>query len=172
MLTSLGSRIGRAGEILRNATLSGLKDYENRFLAASEWYEALLKSIIVHIYNLDKACQTANDFFGKNKVNFVAIDGTEYSVQLFDMVVFYAGAYSSEGSITFSQEGIEIKYNDHFMDQGKDVSTCVPIYINKIPEIDHTFNDADQGEQNIMKPLTEEIILDNTNIAIVFLSLY
>ena len=63
MLTSLGSRIGRAGEILRNATLSGLKDYENRFLAASEWYEALLKSIIVHNYNLDKACQTANDFF-------------------------------------------------------------------------------------------------------------
>ena len=33
MLKLLGSRIGRAREILYNEILSGLKDYENKFLA-------------------------------------------------------------------------------------------------------------------------------------------
>lgn len=161
---SLGSRIGRTGEILRNATLSGLTDYEKRFSAASEWYDSLLKNIIVDQYDLTEAYQTAKGFFGKDKVNFVAIDGTEYSVQLFDMVVFYAGAFSCEGSVNLSPDGIKLTYQDRFMDQGKDVSTCVPIYINKIPEIDQVFNDKDSAGVNIMKPLTEETILDNTNI--------
>ena len=39
----------------------------------------------------------ARKLFGKDKVNVVAIDGTEYSKQLFDMVVFFAGSYSCEG---------------------------------------------------------------------------
>jgi hypothetical protein len=42
-------------------------------------------------------------FFGKDNVNFVTIDGTEYSKPMFDMVIFYAGAYSCEGNITFPQ---------------------------------------------------------------------
>jgi hypothetical protein len=163
--SSLGSRIGRAGDILRKATISGLKDYQSRFSSVSGWYESFLKDLIVDNFSDVKAHETARSFFGKDKVNFVAIDGTEYSVQLFDMLVFYAGAYSSEGSIEISTTGMDVTYKDRFMDQGKDVSTCVPIYINKIPEIDQTFNDINQVEQNIMKPLTEETILDNTNIA-------
>ena len=51
-------------------------------------------------FDTSQACRTAHKFFGKNNVNFVAIDGTEYSKPMFDMVIFYAGAYSCEGSMT------------------------------------------------------------------------
>ena len=34
--------------------------------------------------------------------NFVVIDGTEYSKLMFDMIIFYAGAYSCEDTIDFS----------------------------------------------------------------------
>ena len=83
----------------------------------------------------------------QDKVNFVAIDGTEYSKQLFDMVVVFAGSYSCEGSIDFSDNGLRVSYKDRFMDQGRDVSSRVPIYVNKIPEIDQTFSDLKAGEK-------------------------
>jgi ribosomal protein L40E len=51
------------------------------------------------------------------------------------------------------------------MDQGMDVSSCVPIYVNQVPEIDLTFNDLKEGQINVMKPLTEEMIFDNTHIS-------
>ena len=162
---SLGKKIGRAGDILRRTTLSRIADYEERFSKVSPWYDSLLKDLMVDSYDIIEACQTARKLFGKDKVNFVAIDGTEYSKQLFDMVVFFAGSYSCEGSIDFSDNGLRVSYKDRFMDQGRDVSSCVPIYVNKIPEIDQTFSDLKAGEINVMKPLTEEMILDNTNIA-------
>ena len=71
-------------------------------------------------------------------MNFVAIDGTEYSKPMFDMVIFYAGAYSCEGSITFSQEGggkIGVAYHDKFIGHTRDISSCIPLYINEIPQI-------------------------------------
>ncbi|MGE5660785.1 MAG: hypothetical protein ACM3X1_00905 [Ignavibacteriales bacterium] len=51
------------------------------------------------------------------------------------------------------------------MDQGSDVSSCVPLYANEVPEIDVSFNNLNEGQINVMKPLTEETIFDNTNIS-------
>ena len=105
---SLGKKIGRAGDILRRTTLSRIADYEERFSKVSPWYDSLLKDLMVDSYDIIEACQTARKLFGKDKVNFVAIDGTEYSKQLFDMVVFFAGSYSCEGSIDFSDNGLGV----------------------------------------------------------------
>ncbi|MGA9154920.1 MAG: hypothetical protein WBZ36_30420 [Candidatus Nitrosopolaris sp.] len=58
-----------------------------------------------------------------------------------------------------------MKYKDRFMEKGEDISSCVPVYANKVPEIDQTFHDISQGRANIMKPMTEQSILDNTNVA-------
>jgi hypothetical protein len=90
-------------------------------------YDTMFKDLIIDIFDTQQACITANKFFGKSKVNFVAIDGTEYSKPMFDIVIFYAGAYSCEGNITFSQEEkdqkeegenmISITYNDKFIDK-------------------------------------------------------
>ena len=64
-------------------------------------YDTAFKDLIIDKYDIQRACSTANKFFGKDSVNFVAIDGTEYSKPMLDMVIFYAGAYSCEGNITF-----------------------------------------------------------------------
>jgi len=162
---SLGAKIGRAGDILKKTTLSRISDYEERFSRVSQWYDSLLKDLIIDRCDITEARDTFRRLFNKDKINFVAIDGTEYSKQLFDMIVFFAGAYSCEGSIDFSDTKIGVAYKDRFMDQGRDASSCVPIYINKIPEIDQTFSSSKTGETNVMKPLTEEMIFDNTNIA-------
>ena len=82
------------------------------------------------------------------------------------MVIFYAGAYSCFGSINFNETNLKVKYDEKFIGKGNDVSSCVPIFISKIPEIDHTLYDSNPNKkQSTMNVLTEETILDNTNIS-------
>ena len=71
-----------------------------------------------------QAYKTALKLFGKDTANFVAIDGTEYSKMLFDMIIFYAGAFSCEGTINFSskdeekeqKDKIQVNYQNRFLD--------------------------------------------------------
>jgi hypothetical protein len=136
-------------------------------------YDTVFKDLIVDKYNEQQACITAHEFFGKNTANFVAIDGTEYSKPMFDMVIFYAGAYSCEGNITFSQgEGgkIDIVYNHKFIGQTRDISSCMPLYINEIPQVDHTLDNNNQ-----IGHLTDDVIINNSSIAhslMVFAEIY
>lgn len=58
----------------------------------------------------------------------MAFDGNEYSKPLYDMIVFFAGAYSCKGSMIFVEETID--------QLGNDLSSCVPLYVDKIPQID------------------------------------
>jgi hypothetical protein len=67
---------------------------------------------------------------------------------MFDMVIFYAGAYSCEGNITFPKieqqevegEKIRVSYNDKFIGQESDISSCLPLYINEIPQVDYNLD--------------------------------
>jgi len=164
--SALGSKIRRTGDTLRNTACAEINDYQQRFSKVGKFYELLFKDLIVEKFDLGEACQTARKLFGKDIASLVAIDGTEYSKPLFDMIIFYAGAYSCEGKIDFTGDCIaRVKYKDRFMEKGEDVSSCVPVYLNKVPEIDQTFHDISQGRANIMKPMTEQFILDNTNVA-------
>jgi NurA domain len=161
----LGSKISKTGDILRKTALDQIDDYQLKFSKMTDFYNYLFKDLIVDKYDFTKASYTAKNFFEKDTLHFVAIDGTEYSKPLFDMIIFYAGSYSCDGSIEFSdQDKVKIKYQDRFIDQSLDISSCIPVYIDKIPEIDHAFHDKD-GKVNLMKPMTEESIMNNTNIA-------
>src|SRR5919202_1815981 len=131
-VSKLGHNIDRLGGMLRNTASSQIKEYQHRFSSMAGLYDTVFKNLIVDRYDTQQACVTAHKFFGKNIVNFVAIDGTEYSKPMFDMVIFYAGAYSCEGSITFPNieqqreaegEKIRISYNDKFIGQESDISS-------------------------------------------------
>ena len=161
----LCSKIVKTGTILRNTALSQINEYQERFSKINDFYDYLFKNLIVDGYNKEKAFRTIKKFFGKDIINFVAIDGTEYSKPLFDMIIFYAGAYSCEGTIDVSsQDKAIMKYKNKFLDHASDFSSCVPVYIDKIPEIDQTFHN-EKGKVNLMKYLTEESIINNTNVA-------
>jgi hypothetical protein len=156
----LGSKISDAGRTLRDSAFSQINEYQSRFSKVAKLYELLFKDLLVTNFNNEDAYTTAKKLFGKDVITFVAIDGTEYSKPLFDMIVFYAGAYSCEGTIHFSnKKDILVKYKDRFLDKGKDLSSCVPVYIEKVPEIDQTFYDPAEGKSNLMKSMSEEAIL-------------
>ncbi len=89
--------------MLRKTASSQIEDYQHRFSSMAVLYDTVFKDLIIDKDDIQQACITARNFFGKDTANFLAIDGTEYSKPMFDMVIFYAGAYSCEGNITFSQ---------------------------------------------------------------------
>jgi hypothetical protein len=163
----------RLGNILRNTAFSQIEDYQHRFSSMAALYDTVFKDLILDKFDTQRAYITAHEFFGKSNVNFVAIDGTEYSKPMFDMVIFYAGAYSCEGNITFSQEGggkIGVAYHDKFIGHTRDISSCIPLYINEISQVDHTLDNNNQ-----IGSLTDDAIINNSSIAhslMVFAEIY
>ena len=97
----LRSKIVKTGNILRNTALYQIKEYEDKFPKITTIYDDLFKNLIIDQYNKDDAVKSVKKLFDKQILNFVAIDGTEYSRPLFDMMIFYGGAYSCEGGIDF-----------------------------------------------------------------------
>src|SRR5512139_388155 len=88
---------------LRKGAIKQVTDYEERFSSLKNVYDDFLSNLVQTGFDKRLACQTANDFFGQAKVPFAGIDGTMYSKPLFDMVIFFGGAYAATGTIEFSE---------------------------------------------------------------------
>ena len=56
-------------------------------------------------YQKEIAKQASQNFFGKSKVSFVAIDGTESQDEHLDMLIFYTGAFGYTGEFKFLENG-------------------------------------------------------------------
>lgn len=153
------------GNVLKKTATSRINEYQKRLSEANRLYEPIFRDLIVGTFDRTRAHKTAAEFLCKESFKFVAIDGTEYSRPLYDMIVFFAGAYSSEGFMTFSDNKIQINYENKSLQQGNDLSSCVPIYVDKIPEIDNSLTSR-QGEESEGSWIpNEETILDNTKIS-------
>ena len=97
----LSSQIKRAGHFLKAGALDRISDYNKRFSSASDVYDALLSNLIVHDFSPGRAHETALRLFGSERVKFAAVDGTEYARNMFDLIIFFGGAYVSSGEVTF-----------------------------------------------------------------------
>jgi len=163
----LSSQIRRTGEILRSGASDQISEYGRRFESIRGLHEAFLSRLMVSGFSLKESYETALDFFGADEARFAAIDGTEYSRPLFDLVIFFGGAYASTGSIKFSKDKPpRVDYADRFLEQGRGISSCVPIYVNEVPEVDQTFMElGEPGQVKLTKPLTDESIANNSTIA-------
>jgi len=142
-------------------------DYEKRFSSIRSLYDELLVHIVQKNFSKTRAYETAIDFFKAPTVRFAGIDGTMYSRPMFDMVIFFGGAYASTGSIRFNREaGPDVVYDAKTTETAAGISSVVPIYINDVPEVDQTFFvPGHPDEVNIAKALTDESIVDNSIIA-------
>jgi hypothetical protein len=142
-------------------------DYEKRFSCLKNFYDSSLSNLIKMGFNAKEAYETAKEFFGTPSVRFAGIDGTMYSRPLFDLVVFFGGAYASTGTITFHEDKTPtVKYDERTARHGAGISSVVPIYVNEIPDVDQAFFEVSQpGEVSLGKPLTEESIINNATIA-------
>jgi len=72
------------------------------------------------------AGSTAKKFFGKDEVEYIAIDGTDSVDQQLDLLVFYAGAFGYSGRAKFLEKEILVSEPKQL---GTDfsVSTAIPI---------------------------------------------
>ncbi len=166
-LSSLSNAVKRTCDVLKQGAAMQVSDYEKRFSSIKNLYDGLLSNLIQMDFSPKEACETAKQFFGAERVRFAGVDGTMYSRPLFDMVIFFGGAYASTGTVTFLENAKpSVVYDEKMIQQGAGLSSVVPIYINEIPDVDQTFFAADQpGEVTLARPLTDETIIDNATIA-------
>lgn len=163
----LSNTVKRTCDTLRQGATKQVSDYEQRFGALKNLYDDLLENLVITNFNKREAWETAKEFFGEEAVRFAGVDGTLYSRPLFDMVIFFGGAYASTGTVTFSPDTQpKVKYDSKTIQQNMGISSVVPIYVNEIPDVDHTFAAQEQpNEVNPAKPATDEEIANNSLIA-------
>ena len=164
---SLSDTVKRTCDTLRQGATKQISDYERRFSSLKNLYSQLLENLIKQGFSPKEAWETAKDFFGSSSVRFAGVDGTMYSRPLFDMVIFFGGAYAATGTVTFSENAEpQVHYDAKTIQQGTGMSSVVPIYVNEIPEVDQAFYAEGQpGETSPNKALTDEGIISNATIA-------
>ena len=165
--SSLSSAIERAGTLLQNGAMDQIEGYRARFETLEGMYERVFASIIKSNFDPKSAHETATKFFGTDKVSFAAVDGTDYARPLFDLVVFFGGSYAARGTIRYADNGPPtVEYEDHFLKSGRALSSCVPVYVNEVPEIDQSFiQPGEVSEISLTRPLTDEAIANNSTVA-------
>lgn len=169
---TLSNTVKRTCDMLRQGATKQVTDYEQRFSALKNLYADLLVSLIRPDFSQQQAWETAREFFGAETVRFTAVDGTMYSRPLFDMVIFFGGAYASTGTVSFAENAApKVKYDAKTIQQNMGISSVVPIYVNEIPDVDHTYAAQEQpAEVNPSKPATDEEIANNSLIANVIMT--
>jgi hypothetical protein len=165
--SSLSSAIERAGTLLQNGAMDQIEGYRARFETLEGMYERVFESLIKSNFSPKSAHETAKKFFGTDRVPFAAVDGTEYARPLFDLVVFFGGSYAARGTIRYADNGPPtVEYEDHFLKSGRALSSCVPVYVNEVPEIDQRFiQPGEVSEISLTRPLTDEAIANNSTVA-------
>lgn len=167
-MSSLSGTIRRTSDVLRLGAATQVSDYEQRFSSLKNLYPDLLLDFVRTNFDHGQVCKTVKEFFGTSTVRFAGIDGTMYSRPLFDLVIFFGGAYAATGTVTFDQKELpKITYDLKNLQQSAGISSVVPIYVNEIPEIDQAFYEGQRsGDVNPNKPLTDQSIIDNATVAI------
>ncbi len=163
----LSDTIKRISDALRSGASAQVSDYEQRFSTLENLYDDLLSNLVRMKFDQSEACETARKFFNASTVRFAGIDGTMYSRPLFDMVIFFGGAYASTGTVKFDEGGKPlVEYDEKTMQERAGISSVVPIYINEIVDLDQAFyGDEPSDGFNLDRPLTDESIIDNSTIA-------
>ena len=165
--SSLSSAIERAGTLLQNGAMDQIEGYRARFETLEGMYERVFANLIKSNFDPKSARETAKKFFGTDRVLFAAVDGTEYARPLFDLVVFFGGSYAARGTISYADNGPPtVEYEDHFLKSGRALSSCVPVYVSEVPEIDQSFiQPGEVSEISLTRPLTDEAIANNSTVA-------
>jgi hypothetical protein len=162
----ISSKVKRAGDILRKGASDQIVDYTRRFDSIKGIYDGFLENMMKKDFCVADAAATAKAFFGSDKVRFAAVDGTEYTRPMFDLVIFFGGSYAAKGFVQFEGNGPKIEYSTKFSEEGIGISSCVPIYINEIVEVEQTYMQLGQdGNVTVNMPLTDEAVINNSTIA-------
>jgi len=162
----LSSQFKRSGDILRRGASDQIADYTRRFDSIKGIYDGFLKNLVRTRFSTEEAVAMARDFFGSERVDFAAVDGTEYTRPMFDLVIFFGGSYAARGTIEFKNDGLRVEYLTRFSEEGVGVSSCVPMYVNEIVNVEQAYMElGENGNVTVDRPLTDEAVVNNCTIA-------
>lgn len=162
----ISSQLQRAGDLLQFGASNQIKAYSQRYQTVQEIYKKLLHKLFCQEFSTEEAINFARAFFGGDRISFAAVDGTEYTRPLFDLVIFFGGAYAAMGEINFNHEKPFVKYSPKVTTEGIGVSSCVPMYINEVVDIDQTFMRYSKGEAlTVDLSFTDEEVVNNSSLA-------
>lgn len=166
MASELSSQIERLGSLLRQGAEGEVDDTKKRLESAAQLYKDFISRVIVTSFDPGEAARTAEGLFGTRRVKFAAIDGSEDQRLIAGLAVFWGGSYASTGIIDFDGPQLKVTYDAGFVGKGRSVSSCVPIYVDRVGEVDQTIMElANSGETTLTRPLTEQAVVDNSRIA-------
>ncbi len=154
----LSSQIRRTGDLLRSGAEERVTDYYRRFESVKDIYHKFLHNFIASNFSGSKAYETAKELFGSDTIRFAAVDGTEYARQLQELVIFFGGSCASLGTIKFRKSsGPIVEYSDRIIEYGKGISSCIPLHVSDIPDIDKS--------PALAKSHDDQAVFDNSKIA-------
>jgi hypothetical protein len=158
--------VKRLGQILKDGAEGQVGESGERLEGASHSHWPLVRRLLVSDFNFQRSNDIAVRMFGIPTVKFAAIDGSLDQNLLGGLAVFWAGSYAATGTITYFRESKPlVEYDAHFVEKGYGLASCVPIYVDSIPEVDLQTTLSQSGSQTISRPQTEESVVDNSTIA-------
>jgi hypothetical protein len=167
MSSPLSMSVKRLGQILKDGAEGQVGESEGRLQTASDNYWPLVRDLLITDFKFEESHETALNLFGKDKARFAAVDGSEDQRLLGGLAVFWAGSYAATGSITFyKDQPPHVEYDTGFVERGRGLASCVPIYVDSLPEVDPQSTLHKSGQQfTISGPITEQSTVDNSTIA-------
>ena len=166
MSSLLSQNTKRLGKILRDGAETQIGESGQRLEGASTSYWPLIRRLLVSDFSPERSFQEAVKIFKGSDAKFAAIDGSLDQNLLGGLAIFWAGAYAATGTITYVKDGFpNVAYDTGFLEKGNGIASCVPIYVDSIPEVEPQFAFGQSGGQTISRPMTEDSSVDNSTIA-------
>ncbi len=140
------------------------KSVRERAQNAKQFYDDFFKNLIVNFGSSVKSTRFVGqvtdkirEFFGKDTINFVAVDGSCDKHNANEFISFYGGAYGSRGSLSLSHSPPMIEYKKWEMEKDVSMVAFVPVPYSQLVEV----TDTTYQERFL---LTEEEKIDLANI--------
>jgi len=158
-------RLKQTGELLVGGAQKQVGDYKDRFERLKGAYDSVLSKLLIH-YDRQVDPAFVQKFFGKSVLSFAGVDGTVYKEGVFDLVIFFAGAYYSKGEVAVSDKGaLKVTYDESYLKSGLGVSSVLPVYVNEVPVVDQTLLARDENGAIDTSSRGDSWIVDNSAFA-------
>ncbi|MBE0527318.1 MAG: hypothetical protein IH631_10270, partial [Candidatus Thorarchaeota archaeon] len=135
----IGRRLKQTGGLLLGGAQKQVQDYKGKFESLKGVYDEFLSKLIISYDSTKIDTNFVDKFFGKRNLKFAGLDGTVLKYDVFDLLIFFAGAYPAYGSIKIEDNGESIiTYDEKYLEHGVGVSSVLPVYISEVPQMDQT----------------------------------
>jgi hypothetical protein len=163
----IGRRLKQTGDLLLGGAQKQVKEYRGKFEGLEGVYDEFISKLLISYDSKRFSTKFIDDFFGSRRLRFAGIDGTVLKHDVFDLLIFFAGAYPAFGELEIDDSGVaRITYDEKYLEHGVGVSSVLPVYISEVPQIDQTLLiRSEDGEIDHSASYSDSWVVDNSAFA-------